>query len=154
MEVLDGRPAADPRRRPQPGRRPALAEALPEAAGEAPVVACLAVLADKDAAGVLAALAPRLDVAVCTELPAERLARAGRPGARSLEAADSRSWPRRPGSDGPRWSAEPEAALRRAVAAARERGGVTLVTGSHYLLGYAAGARLELDSELDEREVK
>jgi len=44
----------------------ALAEALPEVAGEAPVVACLAILADKDAAGVLAALAPSLDLAVCT----------------------------------------------------------------------------------------
>ncbi len=65
----------------------ALAEALPEAAGEAPVVACLAILADKDAAGVLAALAPHLEAAVCTQLPGERLARAGRPGAAALEAS-------------------------------------------------------------------
>ncbi len=121
----------------------ALAEALPEAAGEAPVVACLAILADKDAAGVLAALAPRLDVAVCTELPAERLARAGRPGARSLEAARLAELAEAAGMARTEVVGRPEAALRRAVAAARERGGVTLVTGSHYLLGYAAGARLD-----------
>ena len=133
----------------------ALAEALPEAAGEAPVVACLAILADKDAAGVLAALAPRLDVAVCTELPAERLARAGRPGARSLEAARLAELADAAGMARTEVVGRPEAALRRAVAAASERGGVTLVTGSHYLLGYAAGARLEQDSEASgEREVK
>ena len=55
------------------------------AAGQ-PLVGCLAVLADKDAAGILAALAPRLDGLVATEVPAERLASAGRPRARALEA--------------------------------------------------------------------
>ena len=81
VELLTGDPPLilDAAHNPDGAR--ALAEALPEATGEAPVVACLAILADKDAAGVLAALAPRLDYAVCTELPAERLARAGRPGA-------------------------------------------------------------------------
>ena len=136
----------------------ALAEALPEAAGEAPVVACLAILADKDAAGVLAALAPRLDVAVCTELPAERLARAGRPGARSLEAARLAELAEAAGMARTEVVGRPEAALRRAVAAASERGGVTLVTGSHYLLGYASGARLgQLGQDTEasnEREVK
>ena len=119
----------------------ALAEALPEAAGEAPVVACLAILADKDAAGVLAALAPRLELAVCTELPAERLARAGRPGARSLEAARLAEL-RRGGRDGADGGGRPSRRRRcgAPLAAASERGGVTLVTGSHYLLGYAAGA--------------
>ena len=52
----------------------------------------------------------------------------------------------------------PEAALRRAVAVASERGGVTLVTGSHYLLGYVSGARLgQLGQDTEasnEREVK
>ncbi len=87
VQLLEGDPPLilDAAHNPDGAR--ALAEALPEAVGEAPVVACLAILADKDAAGVLAALAPRLEVAVCTELPAERLARAGRPGARALEAS-------------------------------------------------------------------
>jgi hypothetical protein len=37
---------------------------------------------------------------------------------------------------------QPEAALRRAMTAAEELAGATLVTGSHYLLGYAENARL------------
>jgi folylpolyglutamate synthase/dihydropteroate synthase len=36
---------------------------------------------------------------------------------------------------------QPEAALERAATVARERGGVALVTGSHYLLPYAWTAR-------------
>jgi dihydrofolate synthase/folylpolyglutamate synthase len=46
----------------------ALAEALPEVSG-GPVVACLAILADKDAEAMIAALAPALERAVCTQLP-------------------------------------------------------------------------------------
>ena len=92
MQVLEGDPPLilDAAHNPDGAR--ALAEALPEAAGEAPVVACLAILADKDAAGVLAALAPRLELAVCTELPAERLARAGRPGPGRWRRRGWRSW--------------------------------------------------------------
>ena len=86
VQLLEGDPPLilDAAHNPDGAR--ALAEALPEAVGEAPVVACLAILAEKDAAGVLEALAPRLD--------ARRLHRApGRaPGA-------SRS-PRRPGAGG------------------------------------------------------
>jgi dihydrofolate synthase/folylpolyglutamate synthase len=119
----------------------ALAEALGEAVGEAPVVACLAILADKDAAGVLAALAPRLEVAVCTELPAERLALAGRPGARALEASRLGELAEEAGLPRTEVVEEPQAALRRAASLASERGGVTLVTGSHYLLSYAWTAR-------------
>ncbi|OLE35242.1 MAG: hypothetical protein AUG48_11250 [Actinobacteria bacterium 13_1_20CM_3_68_9] len=119
----------------------ALAEALPEVAGEAPVVACLAILADKDAAGVLAALAPSLDLAVCTELPAQRLARAGRPGARSLEAGRLAELAEAAGVAAVEVAQEPEEAVRRALTAAGGRGGVTLVTGSHYLLKYAWIAR-------------
>jgi dihydrofolate synthase / folylpolyglutamate synthase len=154
VELLKGAPPLilDAAHNPDGAR--ALAEALPEAAGEAPVVACIAILADKDAAGVLAALAPRLDVAVCTELPAERLARAGRPGARSLEAAQLAELAEAAGMARTEVVGRPEAALRRAMTAARERGGVTLVTGSHYLLGYAAGTRIEHDSEASgERKV-
>jgi dihydrofolate synthase/folylpolyglutamate synthase len=118
----------------------ALAEALPEAMGEKPVVACLAILADKDARGMVAALAPRLELAVCTELPPERLGRAGRPGARALEAAQLAALVE---AAGVRTEVidQPEAALERAATVARERGGVALVTGSHYLLPYAWTAR-------------
>ena len=115
----------------------ALAEALPEAVGEAPVVACLAILAEKDAAGVLAALAPRLEAAVCTELPAERLARAGRPGARALEATRLAALAEAAGLSAVEALPEPRAALERARALARELDGIVLVTGSHYLLPYA-----------------
>jgi dihydrofolate synthase / folylpolyglutamate synthase len=48
----------------------ALAEALPAVAAGRRVVACLAILADKDAPGMVRALAPVLDHAVCTQLPA------------------------------------------------------------------------------------
>jgi dihydrofolate synthase / folylpolyglutamate synthase len=141
MQLLKGDPPLilDAAHNPDGAR--ALAEALPEVVGEAPVVACLAMLADKDAAGVLAALAPRLEVAVCTELPAERLARAGRPGARALEASRLAELAEAAGLARTEVVGGPEAALRRAAAAASERGGVTLVTGSHYLLSYAWIAR-------------
>jgi dihydrofolate synthase / folylpolyglutamate synthase len=119
----------------------ALAEALPEVAGAVPVVGCLAILADKDAAGVLAALAPRLEVAVCTQLGEERLARAGRPGATALEASRLAAVAQAAGLRRVEVVDEPEAALRRTEAIARERGGVALVSGSHYLLPYAWTAR-------------
>ena len=137
MELLEGDPplVLDAAHNPDGAR--ALAEALGEAVGEAPVVACLAILADKDAVGILAALAPRLEVAVCTELPAERLARAGRPGARALEASRLAELAAAAGLARTEVVEEPQAALRQAAAAATERGGVTLVTGSHYLLRYA-----------------
>src|SRR3954452_21735630 len=86
MQVLNGDPPLVLDAAHNPPGAAALAEALPEAVDGAPVVACLALLADKDAPGVLAALAPRIASVVCTELPAERLARAGRPAARALDA--------------------------------------------------------------------
>ena len=109
----------------------ALAEALPEAAGEGPIVACLALLADKDARGFVEALAASVELLVCTELPAARLAGAGRPGASTLGELADRAGMRA------EVIAEPEAAVRRALQAAAACGGVALVSGSHYLLGYA-----------------
>jgi hypothetical protein len=50
----------------------ALAEALAALIEAQPVVACLAILADKDAAGIVGALAPALSAAVCTEIPVSR----------------------------------------------------------------------------------
>jgi dihydrofolate synthase/folylpolyglutamate synthase len=116
----------------------ALAEALPEAVGEARVIACLAILTDKDAYRILAALAPLLDAAVCTELPSERLARAGRAETRSFEASRLAQTARAAGVPYAEAIPEPNAALERALELAGERDGVTLVSGSHYLLGYAA----------------
>jgi folylpolyglutamate synthase/dihydropteroate synthase len=118
----------------------------------APVVACLALLADKDAPGVLAALAPRIELAVCTELPADRLARAGRPAARSLGASRLAEAAVAAGI-ATEIVAEPVTAVRRAVAEANARSGATLVSGSHYLLRYAVEARSERgDSPPDTRE--
>jgi len=110
----------------------ALAEALPEVAGTRPVVACLAILADKDAAAMIQALAPALDRVVCTELPTERGSHSAAALARLCEAAGLAA------------EAEPrfDEALRRARALAVEApGGALLVTGSHYVL---ARARISL----------
>ena len=68
------------------------------------------------------------------------LAQAGRPGARSLEAARLAEVAEEAGiADGDR--PRPAAAVRRAVAEAACPRGWTLVSGSHYLLGYAFQAR-------------
>ena len=121
----------------------ALAEALPGIADGRPVVACLAILADKDAAGMIAALASALDTVVCTEIPPEALLGHGRPGAHSRPARELAGLCRENGLEA---IAEPdlEAALRRATELARATSaGVLLVTGSHYLIGpaVAAGSR-------------
>jgi len=130
----------------------ALAESLPEAVAQArsgrsaPVVAVLAVLADKDAEGIVAALAPTLDRAICTQLP--------QPPADGPKSADmERFSARRPGraagelvaaceAAGLAAEAEPDfgAALARARALAEGRDGAVLVTGSHYVLGPARAA--------------
>lgn len=140
MQLVDGEPPLilDAAHNPDGAR--ALAESLGEVAGDAPVIACVALLADKDAAGVMEALAPRLELAVCTELPAERLARAGRPGARSLEAVKLAELADRAGIATEVVSEVP-AALNRALEVARERHGVALASGSHYLLAYATRVR-------------
>ncbi len=136
MQLLDGNPPLVLDAAHNPPGAGALAEALPEALGGVPVVACLALLADKDAAGVVGQLAPRIDVVVCTELPAERLAHAGRPAARSLDAEQLASAAREAGLAA-EVVREPVAAVRRAVEEARARSGAVLVSGSHYLLRYA-----------------
>ncbi len=115
----------------------ALAEALVQLAGERPVIACLAALADKDAAGIAGALAPRLAGAVATEIPAGLLARAARPGARALAAEELAAVLREAGLDWVGEAVEPAAALALARTRAKELGGMVLVTGSHYLLPYA-----------------
>jgi dihydrofolate synthase/folylpolyglutamate synthase len=117
----------------------ALAEALPELAGGRPVVACLTMLADKDAAATVAALAPALECAVCAELPAGALASRGIPGDGSRSAGDLAAACEAAGLPA---EAVPDlaTALDRARALAAESGGLLLVAGSHYALASARDA--------------
>jgi dihydrofolate synthase/folylpolyglutamate synthase len=142
MEVHAGDPplVLDAAHNPDGAR--ALAEALPEVAGDRPVVACLAVLDDKDAAGIVAALAPRLTAAFCTEIPTERLERVGRPGACSIPAERLAEIASGEGVAETAAIREPVAAAERMLGVARERDGIALASGSHYLLGYATEATL------------
>jgi dihydrofolate synthase/folylpolyglutamate synthase len=140
MEVLDGDPQLVLDAAHNPPGAAALAEALPEAVDGAPVVACLALLADKDAAGVLRELGPALKMAVCTELPADLLAHAGRPAARSLDAEELAAAARAAGVEA-EIVGDPAAAVQRAREQAATRSGAALVTGSHYLLRYAVDRR-------------
>jgi dihydrofolate synthase/folylpolyglutamate synthase len=120
-----------------PAGAAALAESLPAVAGGRRVVACLAILADKDAQAMIAALAPVLEGAVCTELPAAALEGHGRPGAHSRPAAELAVACEAAGLAA---EAEPsfEAALRRAVSlASEEPEGAVLVAGSHYAIAPA-----------------
>jgi folylpolyglutamate synthase/dihydropteroate synthase len=89
---------------------------------------------------MVAALAPALDAAVCTEVPAEALRLHGRPGARSRPAAELAALCEQAGV---RAEAEPDfaAALRRARELAAEAPeAALLVTGSHYALAPARAA--------------
>ena len=141
LELLDGDPPliADAAHNPDGAR--ALAEALPAVARGRPVIACLAVLADKDARAIMRELAPALDAAVCTQIPSARIEGSGRPGAGSVPAETLATLCRRAGLAYAESVVAPERALSRALELARERGGVALVAGSHYLLGYAWTAR-------------
>jgi len=120
-----------------PAGAAALASSLPAVAAGRPVVAVLAVLADKDAAAMVAALAPVLERAVCTELPASALEGHGRPGARSRPAAELVAACKAAGLDA---EAEPDfaTALARGKAfAAAPPEGLLLVAGSHYAIAPA-----------------
>jgi dihydrofolate synthase/folylpolyglutamate synthase len=94
------------------------------------VTAVLAVLADKDAAAIVAALAPALRRAVCTGLPGRRRAF----GADELVGL----------CEGAGVEAEAAADVGSALARGRElaygEGGALLVTGSHYVLAPARAA--------------
>jgi len=121
----------------------ALAEGLGEVAAGRPVVACVAVLAEKDAEAMIAALAPAVTHLVCTELPAD--------GTESENMDRFQSRRRSLGAEelaraavGTGVEAEAiedfGAAVTRARDLARELGGVLLVTGSHYVLAPARAA--------------
>jgi dihydrofolate synthase/folylpolyglutamate synthase len=138
MEIVEGDPLVVLDAAHNPAGAAALAEALPSVAGGRPVVAVLALLADKDASGFLAALGPSLAGVVATEIPDDRLAQAGRPGARALSASRLAEMAREAGLGWVEEVAEPAAAVQRARSVARAQNGVALVSGSHYLLHYAS----------------
>ena len=137
MEVVEGDPVVVLDAAHNPAGAGALAEALPTVAGGRPVIAALALLADKDVSGFVDALAPLLAGVVATEIPAGRLAEAGRPGARALGAGALADVAREAGIGWVEEVGEPAAAVARARSVARAQGGVALVAGSHYLLRYA-----------------
>jgi dihydrofolate synthase/folylpolyglutamate synthase len=122
----------------------ALAEALPEVAEGRPVIAVLAILADKDAKAMIGSLAPSLTHAVCTSLPtadgpqSEQIGRfeARRRGFEALELVAVCL------AAGLAAEAAPDfaTAVARGRELALEVGGVLLVTGSHYALAPARAA--------------
>lgn len=116
----------------------ALAEALPEAAEGRPVLACVGMLAEKDAEGMLGALAPALAHVTATELAPEALVGRGRPGARFQPAARLAGICKRLGVP-VEVVPDPVEAIAATRVRATAEGGVVLVTGSHYLLALAGG---------------
>jgi dihydrofolate synthase/folylpolyglutamate synthase len=111
----------------------ALVRALDDLIGDAEVVCCLAILEGKDAAGIVNALAPAVSRFVCTEIAPERIEGSGRPGGRSRPALEVAALCERAGVEAEA-VADPLAAWERARGVARERNGVALAAGSHYLL--------------------
>lgn len=136
LELRSGEPATifDVAHNPQGAA--ALAEALSEVAPSEPVVACVALLDDKDADGFAAALAPALDLVVCTELAAPQLEGGGKASARSHPAAELAAAFTRHGL-----AAEAQPDLTQALVRVRdlalERGATVLFTGSHFLIASA-----------------
>ncbi len=126
----------------------ALAEALLELAAGRPVVACVAALADKDAPAMVRALAPALELAICTELESRVLESRGLPGVASHSAAKLAAACAANGL-----VAEQVPDFCRAVRRGREVAaglpdGILLITGSHYVLAPARTAlRLCEDSD-------
>jgi hypothetical protein len=96
-------------------------------------MACLAVLAEKDAAGICRALAPACESAICTEFPAEAVRGSGRPVGEALPAGELAALWREAGGQAEQLG-DPLEAWRHARELAKQRGGVALAAGSHYLL--------------------
>lgn len=112
----------------------ALARALRDLEGAPPPVCCLAVLDDKDAAGIVEALAGVCVAFVCTEIPQEQMEGSGRPGARCIPAGELARICEAAGV-GSEAVIDASEAISRARELAIGRQGVAVVTGSHYLLG-------------------
>jgi dihydrofolate synthase / folylpolyglutamate synthase len=110
----------------------ALAQTLREMSGD-PVVCCLAVLEGKDAAGIVNGLAPACAHFVCTEIPPEAIVGSGRPGGRARPALELTALCEKAGVEAEAVP-DPLRAWARARDLAKQRGGVALAAGSHYLL--------------------
>jgi dihydrofolate synthase/folylpolyglutamate synthase len=117
----------------------ALAEGLAELAGGRPVIACLAILADKDATAMVEALAPVVTRVVCTELEPTALEARGLPGAACHSAAKLAAACAAAGVEAEQVP-EFAAAVRRGHALAAELGGTLVISGSHYALAPARTA--------------
>ena len=138
LEVVEGDPVGGARRGAQPGGGRGAGGGAARGRGRAAGGRRAGVAGGQGCGGVRRRRwAPALAGVVATEIPRERLAEAGRPGAAG-------AWRRRLGRGGARggvgWVeevAEPAAAVERARSVAAAQGGVALVTGSHYLLRYA-----------------
>jgi dihydrofolate synthase/folylpolyglutamate synthase len=118
----------------------ALAEGLREVAAGRPVVACIAVLAEKDAEAMIAALAPAVTHLVCTKLPADGTQGRDMDRSRSRRrwlAADALAGAAGGTGVGVEAVEDFGDAVTRGRDRARELGGVLLVTGSHYVLAPA-----------------
>jgi dihydrofolate synthase / folylpolyglutamate synthase len=111
----------------------ALFELLPELTDGKRIVCCLAVLEEKDVAGIVEALAPAISHFVCTQIPPEAIEGSGRPGGRSHPAAELASLCQKAGVEAEE-VADPVDAWRHARDLARERDWIALAAGSHYLL--------------------
>ena len=120
-----------------PAGAAALARSLPAVAEGRRVVACLAILADKDAAAMIEALAPSLDRVVCTELPASALEGHGRPGARSRPVAELVAACEATGLRAEAVESFPAALERARKLAAEDPEGLLLIAGSHYAIAPA-----------------
>jgi dihydrofolate synthase/folylpolyglutamate synthase len=120
-----------------PAGAAALARSLPAIAAGRRVVACLAILADKDATAMIAALAPALDRVVCTELPKEALEGHGRPGARSRSAAELAAACEAAGLPAEAVADFGAALARGRALAAEVPEGFLLIAGSHYAIAPA-----------------
>jgi dihydrofolate synthase/folylpolyglutamate synthase len=132
-EVIEGDPPMilDAAHNPDGAR--ALAATLPSLAQGLEVVCCLAILAEKDAAAMIEALAPVCGRFVCTEVPEETIRGSGRPVGSSQPAEELARFCRDAGA-AVEVVTGPDLAWERAKQLARERHGVALATGSHYLL--------------------
>lgn len=134
-ERLEGNPPLILDAAHNPDGATALAEALGPHAARSPIVACLAILADKDAEGIVRALAPVLSEVACCEIPPSDIEGSGRPGSASVPGRELAAICARHGLLAEVFSG-PEPAIEHAVTRARQLRGTALLAGSHYLLGY------------------
>jgi dihydrofolate synthase/folylpolyglutamate synthase len=132
-EVIPGEPPVifDAAHNPDGAR--ALFQLLPELTEGREIVCCLAVLSEKDAKGIVEALAPAISRFVCTEVPPEAIEGSGRPSGSSHPASELAELCREAGVEAEA-IADPVDAWTHARDLARKRDWIALAAGSHYLL--------------------